>query len=315
MIEGSCPACRRAFKVDDRYAGMTGRCKTCGAEIRVPGEPDLGLAGLPPLEVSTSPQPPPQTSPAPQPAVAATGHSAQPSNPAATAAPPQQPGNIAAPTPTQHPFPVAAPTPPQQPGPARDVPADETTRYHDSRSRYEVSRGPTALPGPWLQEDRERLAARAAARAQAPVEAGPQPPQAQPTPPAAPEALAERFITPPEPEPPRSAGRPANVPIASIAVTLLGLGFAAHFATAGTWGIAAAAIGLLLAVLAAVRLWRGHWDGFLAGLLFCLCAAGGALVPSAVPIARDIFLAASAVAILLLVLIPLRRSGRDYFTT
>jgi len=58
MIEGKCPVCRRVFKVEDRYAGMAGRCKTCGAEIHVPGRLDEGLDGLKP-----APAPAPQAAP------------------------------------------------------------------------------------------------------------------------------------------------------------------------------------------------------------------------------------------------------------
>jgi len=68
MIRGYCPACGRAYKVDDRYAGMTGRCKACGASITVPGIPDEGLNGLPPLSETTEEQPAARgESPAPQP--------------------------------------------------------------------------------------------------------------------------------------------------------------------------------------------------------------------------------------------------------
>ena len=35
MIRGFCSVCGRAFKVDDRFAGMTGRCKSCGVRGQI----------------------------------------------------------------------------------------------------------------------------------------------------------------------------------------------------------------------------------------------------------------------------------------
>jgi len=67
MIQGECTACGRIYKVDDRYAGMTGRCKACGAPIRVPGEPDGGLDGLPAVEEPEQTPPAPTPSPPPEP--------------------------------------------------------------------------------------------------------------------------------------------------------------------------------------------------------------------------------------------------------
>ncbi|MBM4039446.1 MAG: hypothetical protein FJ290_13120 [Planctomycetes bacterium] len=275
MIEGQCPVCRRVFKVDDRYAGMTGHCKACGAAIRVPGEPDEGLDGLPePPGAAAEQVPPPPT------AVAA--HVASP-----------------------QPAPALSPSPaPEAPPPARqEHPADELARAHDARDRYEPSEGPTTLKGSWLKEPEAAAAPAAPAEPAAPA---PQPARA---------LLSERFITPPPPEPSAAQHRPKLVSVACAALLLLGVGFALHFGTAGRWGLAAAGLGLALAGLAIVRLWTARWDGLLAGLLLCLCVAGSARVDPQAVRANYIFLAAAAVVLLLLLLTLARRSGRDYFTS
>ncbi len=40
MIEFTCPHCGKAMHAKDEYAGQSGRCKTCGGEIRVPAPAD-----------------------------------------------------------------------------------------------------------------------------------------------------------------------------------------------------------------------------------------------------------------------------------
>jgi hypothetical protein len=168
-----------------------------------------------------------------------------------------------------------------------------------------VSEGPTALKGSWLQEP-ER---------EAPSEPEP-PPEAEPAaPPPARALLAERLITPPEPEPRATLHLPALVRVACGALGLLAVGFALHFSTAGRWGLAAAGLGLALAGLGAVRLWMGHWDGLLAALLFCLGVAGSTRVRPDLWLANRVLLAGAALTLLLLLVAVIRRSGRDYFTT
>ena len=81
MIRGNCPVCGRIFKVDDRYAGMTGRCKACGATIHVPGEPVDSLNGLPPASET-----PPQGA---EPALGKAEAAAAPGPPSAPAEPPE----------------------------------------------------------------------------------------------------------------------------------------------------------------------------------------------------------------------------------
>ncbi len=275
MIEGQCSVCRRVFKVDDRYAGMTGRCKACGATIRIPGELDEGLDGLP------------SASAAPGAAAAAEG---------------EPPASQAAPAATA---PVPAPAAVQPLGPLPPHPADELTRPHDTRARYEPSEGPTPMKGSWVREEEPAGAPRPAAAA-AEERSAPAPARS---------ALADRFITPAEGKPAAATHRPKFVSFTGVILGLLALGLAAHVATAGIWGQVAAGLGIALAGLAIVRLWTAHWDGFLAGLLLCACAAGSALLPSEVEMARRILAGASGLALLLLLLGVLRRTCREYFTT
>ncbi len=279
MIEGQCPVCRRAFKVDDRYAGMAGHCKACGAAIRVPGEVDEGLDGLGPAAPGVT---------------LAAAVPASASEPAATEPPAgsETRGRLAAPAES-----VGAPVPPQA------HPADELARPRDARARFEPSEGPTTLKGHWLKEDDAAPAPPAA-----PAET--KPPAPQP----ARALLAERFITPPPSEPSATLHRPRLVTTAGAALCLLAVGFALHFGTAGSYGLVAAGTSIALAGLAAVRLWTARWDGLLAGFLLCLCVAGSALVDPQAVMANRIFLAAAAFALLLLLLTLARRSGRDYFT-
>ncbi len=282
MIEGKCPVCRRVFKVEDRYAGMTGRCKTCGAEIHVPGQLDEGLDGL---------RPPP--SPAPQ--------APSPS-----------------PTPSEHPQDTAgghyATQPPSAVSGEKSHPADDLARPHDARARYEPPHGPTTLEGSWLKDEGPRQPHQAEPPPAAPEPLAPTPAPA-PAPQKPTEALAGKLITPPVPEPSPTQHRPVLVTIACPVLAALAVAFAVHFASAGAAGIVAACLGLLLAAVAVARLWTAQRDGLLAALLFCLCVAGSAFIPSRTPLASHILLGASALALALLLAGILRRSGRDYFTT
>jgi hypothetical protein len=279
MIEGACPVCRRVFKVDDRYAGMAGRCKACGAAIKVPGQPDEGLDGLP------AAPPAPAASPAPQepPAGSETRGRLEQEEPPAG---PEAHGRV------------------EQPASAPEAhPADAFTRPHDTRARYEPVEGPTPHRGSWVKEpekapEGEGRAPEAEAPRSQPVRA----------------ALSDRYITPPEPEPVPAQHRPVLIVLACVVLALLGIGFGVHMVSAGRWGQAAAGLGLTLACLAVIRLWTARGDGLLAGLLLCLCVAGSALIPSQAPQANRALLAAAGLALLLLLLSLLRRSGRDYFT-
>jgi len=280
MIQGECPVCRRQFKVDDRYAGMTGRCKSCGAVIHVPGQPDEGLDGLP-------------AAPAPQP------------NPAEATPSETAPG----------------PAPSQQAADPRHRgahPADELGRPRDVRSRYEPDHGPTALEGSWLKppgQDEVSRSIHEPAPAEPPAEPAPEEPAARAPAPTPRQMLSGRVITPLAAEPAPWEHRPRLVTAAAGVVALLGIGFAAHFASAGAAGLVASCLGLALAGLAAVRMWRAHWDGLAAGALLCLCVGGGGLLPSAVPLAGQVLSGAAGVGLALLVLIVLRRAWRDYFVT
>jgi len=113
MIRGNCPICGRVFNVDDRYAGLTGKCKSCGADVQIPGEPETGLNGLPPLPGKRAASPPPQGPP--------TGAPDLPPEPG----PPETP-------------------PPQAPAAPHREPAQ------DARSHFQPDHGPTALAGHFL---------------------------------------------------------------------------------------------------------------------------------------------------------------------
>jgi len=282
MIRGNCPVCGRVFKVDDRFAGMAGRCKVCGATVRVPGEPVEGLDGLPSLPDLDTQEP----------------ESAAPSPPQTGAPPPSpspepQPG----PSPATRPKAAAEPgAPPPEPRPA--PPAPEPLRAHDARSRFEPDHGPTAVEGSWLKD--------------------------QPAPPSAPEPEREggpraadvlpssRIVTDLDTGPP--VRRPVVVVVACIVVGLLGACFFIHFVSAGTYGAAAAGIGVVLAGMGILRLWAGYWDGMVPAALFCACVAGGAFLPSQPEFAQPAFLAGAGLAFLLLLLTVVLRSGREFFS-
>jgi len=277
MIQGECPVCRRVFKVADRFAGMTGHCKACGATIRVPGELDEGLDVLPapPGAAAPSEQAPPATAPAP------------PEGPPPEPAPEPPP-----PSPSE---PAAAGEP--------ERPLGEVEPHRDARDRFEPAEGPTPLKGSWLKGEEPQP------EPAAPHE--PEPPAPQP----ARAVLSERFITPPAPEPGVGEHRPRLVVIACAAVCLLAIGFALHFCTAGRWGAVAAGIALALAGLAVVEMWMARWEGLLAGLFLCLCVAGAARVDPQAALANRVLLGAAALVLLLLLVAVLRRAVRDYFTT
>lgn len=47
-IDFTCPHCGAQTTVDDRFAGQTGPCRTCGAAVTVPGTPSGPFAAAPP---------------------------------------------------------------------------------------------------------------------------------------------------------------------------------------------------------------------------------------------------------------------------
>jgi prepilin-type processing-associated H-X9-DG protein len=53
-IQFTCPQCGCQTQVDDRFAGQTGPCRTCGATVTVPGTPTGPFAPPPPSRSSSS---------------------------------------------------------------------------------------------------------------------------------------------------------------------------------------------------------------------------------------------------------------------
>jgi prepilin-type processing-associated H-X9-DG protein len=56
-IEFSCPHCGSQTNVDDRFAGQTGPCRTCGAPVTIPGAAAQPFAAVPPPPRSSSSAP------------------------------------------------------------------------------------------------------------------------------------------------------------------------------------------------------------------------------------------------------------------
>lgn len=54
-IHFTCPHCGAQTQVDDRFAGQTGPCRTCGATVTVPGTPTGPFAPPPPRSSSGTP--------------------------------------------------------------------------------------------------------------------------------------------------------------------------------------------------------------------------------------------------------------------
>ena len=199
------------------------------------------------------------------------------------------------------PPPQPAPEPPAKP-PVRELGSLEP---HDARSRYEPAEGPTALAGSWLKHEAQAAAPEA-------EEDDPSRAALQDGSPRAIDVLkSSRIVTEVESSAP-SSGRPALVTVACVVLGLLGVAFFLHLVTAGPLGAATAAIGIVLGILGIVRLWTGHWDGMVPGVLFCLGVAGGAWFPSKLPEARLALLAGAGVALVLLTLILLLPSGRRH---
>ncbi|HEV3339665.1 MAG TPA: DUF1559 domain-containing protein [Pirellulales bacterium] len=48
MIAFKCPQCGSQTNVDERYAGQTGPCRSCGAPVTIPGTPTQPFAAVPP---------------------------------------------------------------------------------------------------------------------------------------------------------------------------------------------------------------------------------------------------------------------------
>lgn len=53
-LEFTCPHCGTRTSVDDRFAGQTGPCRTCGAPVTVPGAPSEQYSYAPPPPSSSS---------------------------------------------------------------------------------------------------------------------------------------------------------------------------------------------------------------------------------------------------------------------
>jgi hypothetical protein len=126
MIRGTCRFCGRVYRVDDRFAGRTGKCKTCGAEVTVPGEPVHIEDGLPPEE-----SPPVAAPEAPPPRAARPRTRLVVQSVDASASAPEEAQDEAPPTAGE----------------------PQTWSSHDARSRFEPEEGPTTLDGTWLDEE------------------------------------------------------------------------------------------------------------------------------------------------------------------
>jgi len=292
MIRGFCSVCGRAFKVDDRFAGMTGRCKSCGANIQVPGEADEGLDGLPQAAGAGDQE----------------SEAAPPSPTAGEAAPPTSPPSSSASS--RGPFPREAAPAMEAPSPAAARSPAGDLAPHDARSRYEPDHGPTAVEGGWLKESpQEPVASEEPA---ATPEEPEKPPEARKAPKARDVLLSSKMLT--EVETAGAAGRPKLLVVACVVVGLLAVGFVVHMISLGTLGLAAAGIGLMLAVMAILRLWTGFADGLVPAILLCLCVGGGAFLRSEAPEAQIALLSGSALALTLILLGVLLPSGREYFS-
>ncbi|MFP4058614.1 MAG: hypothetical protein ACLF0G_17240 [Candidatus Brocadiia bacterium] len=298
MIRGTCPVCGRVYKVEDRFGGMTGKCKACGAAVTVPGgaaQPPDGEA--PPEE----PQPPPGA-PRGGPRVATqdvdAGQRPAPApQPEAPAQPPQEPA------------------PPSRPAPQRPAPpAEDLDSTHDARSRYEPDHGPTPMEGPWLKD-----------RAEAKARPAPPPPEEEPQAPRdADEALGtSKMVTTIDAE--DLGRRPTVVTVACVALAVLAVCFFLYFVKGGAVGAAVAALGAVLGGLGLLRLWTGYWDGLVPALLFCMCVVGTVTFLSfagategegaGLGLPAIAFLAGGVLAALLLVLAVLLPASREYFGT
>jgi len=283
MIRGTCPVCGRTFKVDDRYAGMTGKCRTCGATVSVPGEPDEGLDGLPPIPNGAQQD---DTEPAQAEAPVAVSEP-QPPPPAPQPAPP---------TDTPH-----QPVEPPQPEPSPPTPQPAAS----PQDPVEAPLGATAVRGHWLRE-----------------EPGEEPPPPEPdTPPPAEEMLGSaKLVTSIEDN--DSDSRPFLLTLACATLVLVGIGFGLKFALAGGIGLAIAGVGIVLVGLAVVRMCTHHWDGMVPAFFFCLGVIGAVLLLSIAALDEGeafrlrpdaiALLAGAGFGILVLLIALLRESVRDY---
>jgi len=322
MIKGTCPACGRVFKVEDRYAGQTGRCKSCGAVVTVPGEPDEGLDGLAgaPKSAETAPSTPAAAPQAGPPEAAATPQpaAATPATPGKEGQRGAREGEGEAPAkPSRSPESGSAGASPSLVGPAASSAEPERARAprvledpsltHDARSRYEPSHGPTAMESAWLKEEPGGGAGGLRAEGSG-LRAD--------------DVLAtKQIVTTVESAP--EGRRPVIVTAACVVVALVALGFCARFITAWPVGMVPAAIGLLLAALGIGRLWTGHGDGLIPAALFCLCDIGIVLLivfsrttdgqrVGFTPVAL-VLLGGGALALLFVVAASLANSSRAYF--
>jgi len=68
MIEVECPNCHAKLKVPEQYAGRTGKCRSCGAEVTMPPAAAPAAPGWSPAPepaAAAPPMPPPVPPPAP----------------------------------------------------------------------------------------------------------------------------------------------------------------------------------------------------------------------------------------------------------
>lgn len=284
MIRGTCPVCGRTFKVDDRYAGMSGKCRTCGAAVTVPGEPDVGLDGLPPLPNGAQ-QAEPQLEQAQQPEPAPDA----PDVPPATA---------------------PAPEPEPQPEPAADRPHAAELPSDDGREDDTdgAPLGATAIRGHWLRQEPSA----------APEEA----PQPEPEPPPDAEQVLGTANIVTAIDTTDTDGRPFVLTFACIVLGLLGVGFCLKVASAGLPGLVMAGIAIVLVVLGVVRLWTGHWDGLIPAFVLCIGVAGAVVLLTCAGLEEGqmltfaldaiALLAGAGLALLLLILSLLSASARDH---
>ena len=303
MIRSTCPLCGRTYSVEDRFAGKTGRCKVCGGEVRVPGQPVEE-----PGELFFDPDEGPPEEPAgPEPATgqdqaadrseeaveAVAGAESSSAEPAAEAVEPEGP-----------------PAPEPSPEPEGED-AQAGSEEHHTSIHFEPAHGPTTVEGPWLTR-------RPGEKAR---------PEPEPKPPAAEEVLGTSRLVTAVDAGPRQAARPVLLTLACIAVGLLGLAFAGVVvgrAGASVQAVAVAAIAVALGVLGAARLWSGHADGLIPGVLLCVCilvamglavaSAGGkdsladAFTPPVIA-----FLSASVAVLALILVAGLLPSARRYY--
>ncbi len=123
-IAFDCPGCRKSYTVEDALAGQKARCKHCGREFRIPGEPPIKV--VPIVDVDT---PPPTPAPAPV---------------RAASPPPQAPTT---PSPERRPAPPLPRLGREEP-PASPLPSDSPILAIDTSSTAREAEVREGRPGP-----------------------------------------------------------------------------------------------------------------------------------------------------------------------